>query len=302
MKTIALKVEVATLHGTQHGVPRLLELFQSRGANATFLFSVGPDHTGRALGAIRSLAQSRRQAGLPLRAQYGLASLLRGTLLPAAKIGERCREILLGVEKAGFETGILAWDSALWLKKAAVADSVWTEAELERAMGCFSEIFGHAPATFGAPVWQMNRAAFRRVAYSGIAYASATRGQCPFWPIVEGEPVPCVQLPTTLPLLEELASEAGGADAAVEALLVPGAPEKTFGEVFTLRAEVEGGDWLPFMERLLDGWLAHGHQLISLGQLYENLAGHVLPWHCVESAGGSRREAAFSSQGLPFPA
>ena len=46
---LALKIDVDTLRGTQEGVPRLVELLRKHGAGATFLFSLGPDHTGRAL-------------------------------------------------------------------------------------------------------------------------------------------------------------------------------------------------------------------------------------------------------------
>ncbi|HZD20011.1 MAG TPA: hypothetical protein VE325_05005, partial [Burkholderiales bacterium] len=46
---LALKIDVDTLRGTQEGVPRLVELLKKHKAGATFLFSLGPDHTGRAL-------------------------------------------------------------------------------------------------------------------------------------------------------------------------------------------------------------------------------------------------------------
>ena len=46
---LGLKIDVDTLRGTREGVPRLLELLQRHGVHATFLFSLGPDHTGRAL-------------------------------------------------------------------------------------------------------------------------------------------------------------------------------------------------------------------------------------------------------------
>ena len=49
MARIALKVDVDTLRGTREGVPRLLSMFERRAIAATFLFSVGPDHTGWAL-------------------------------------------------------------------------------------------------------------------------------------------------------------------------------------------------------------------------------------------------------------
>ena len=46
---LALKVNVDTLRGTEEGVPRLARLLELHGAGATFLFSLGPDHTGRAV-------------------------------------------------------------------------------------------------------------------------------------------------------------------------------------------------------------------------------------------------------------
>ena len=49
MALIALKVDVDTLRGTREGVPRLLSVFAEANAQATFLFSLGPDHTGWAL-------------------------------------------------------------------------------------------------------------------------------------------------------------------------------------------------------------------------------------------------------------
>ena len=46
---LALKIDVDTFRGTREGVPRLIDLLQKHNAGATFLFSLGPDHTGRAI-------------------------------------------------------------------------------------------------------------------------------------------------------------------------------------------------------------------------------------------------------------
>ncbi|MBL8532738.1 MAG: 4-deoxy-4-formamido-L-arabinose-phosphoundecaprenol deformylase, partial [Betaproteobacteria bacterium] len=46
---LALKVDVDTYRGTREGVPALTDLLRRRRAGATFLFSLGPDHTGRAI-------------------------------------------------------------------------------------------------------------------------------------------------------------------------------------------------------------------------------------------------------------
>jgi len=46
---LGLKIDVDTLRGSREGVPRLVQALRARGAGATFLFSLGPDHTGRAI-------------------------------------------------------------------------------------------------------------------------------------------------------------------------------------------------------------------------------------------------------------
>ena len=63
--SIGLKVDVDTLRGTREGVPRLAALFKKHGVQATFYFSVGPDHTGcRTLSAFGMLsAFGRRTTG-----------------------------------------------------------------------------------------------------------------------------------------------------------------------------------------------------------------------------------------------
>ena len=49
MASIALKVDVDTDRGTAEGVPRLARELERLGVRATFLFSLGPDNTGRAM-------------------------------------------------------------------------------------------------------------------------------------------------------------------------------------------------------------------------------------------------------------
>ena len=303
MKTIVLKVDVDTFRGTQKGVPRLLELFLSRGASASFLFSLGQDHTGRAIGKILGRAIGKKRACFSLREQYGVAPLLYGTLLPGVEIGKRCHEVLRSVEMAGFETGLMALNSYRWQKEAPQADAVWTQERLSEAAARFTELFGHPPQTHAASGWQMNRAVYRHEARMGFAYASDTRGKQPFWPIAEGEPIGCVQIPTTLPLLDELLGENGiMAETAHEPLLRLTAQDLPYGHVFTLHADREGLAWLPIMEKLLDGWLEQGYRLISLGELYGMLDTKTLPYHSVEMGSLTSSADLQAVQGAPYPA
>ena len=46
---LALKVDVDTDRGTREGVPALVRLLEEFGIPATFLFSLGPDNTGKSI-------------------------------------------------------------------------------------------------------------------------------------------------------------------------------------------------------------------------------------------------------------
>ena len=87
MARIALKVDVDTLRGTREGVPRLLELLARAGASATFLFSLGPDHTGWALRRVFRPGFLSKVSRTSVLSHYGLRTLMYGVLLPAPDIG-----------------------------------------------------------------------------------------------------------------------------------------------------------------------------------------------------------------------
>lgn len=252
---IALRVEVATLRGTREGAPRLAALLKEHRAGATFLFNLGPDRTGRVVASLPRVPKWKC---------YGPAALLSGTALPAPDIGSRCADVMRAVHSEGFEAGILAYDHAAWLRRAARADERWTRDSMQRARARFEEIFGSPALTHGAPGWQMNRYAFRHTQRLGFRHCSDTRGSAPFIPVIDGEIAACPQLPTTLPTLDELLAGELDADAAVHRLLELCRAPGTGGHVYTLRAEVEGTLFEPALRALLEGWRAIGLSLVSL--------------------------------------
>ena len=78
---LGLKIDVDTLRGTREGVPRLLECLARHDVRATFLFSLGPDHTGRALRRVfrRGFVGKVRRTSVVR--HYGMKTLLYGTCL-----------------------------------------------------------------------------------------------------------------------------------------------------------------------------------------------------------------------------
>ena len=73
------------------GVPALVEVLRRHGAQATFLFSLGPDHTGRALRRVFRRGFLRKVARTSVGSNYGLRTLCYGTLLPGPDIGRQMR-------------------------------------------------------------------------------------------------------------------------------------------------------------------------------------------------------------------
>ena len=200
MKRLALKIDVDTYRGTLRGVPMLVELLQKHQAQATFLFSLGPDHTGRAIKRFFRPGSKKN----PVARHYGLRTLMYGTLLPGPDIGKRCANILRTVHDTGYEVGIHCWDNVRWQDGIATADNPWVETEMGKACQRYEEIFTEKPKTHGAAGWQMNRHALRLTQRMGFTYSSDGRGKFPYLPVIDGEIIACPQLPTTLPTLDEL--------------------------------------------------------------------------------------------------
>jgi undecaprenyl phosphate-alpha-L-ara4FN deformylase len=276
-RQIALKIDVDTYRGTCEGVPRLVETLKRHEAQATFFFSLGPDHTGRAIKRVFRRGFIGKVSRTSVVEHYGIKTLMYGTLLPGPDIGRKCADIMRGVRDAGFEVGIHCYDHIRWQDHVADRDAGWTQREMQRAVDRYTEIFGEPPRAHAAAGWQMNRHALRLTQRLGFDYSSDTRGTGPFIPLLNAEIVACPQLPTTLPTLDEMLNREGAVpeNLAQQLLQLTAAPPAT-GHVYTLHAELEGGRLLPVFEQLLEGWKAQGYELVSMRQYFEGLEG-ILP-------------------------
>ncbi len=171
-KWLALKVDVDTWRGTREGLPRLLNLLQRFQANATFLFSLGPDHTGRAIKRVFRKGFLQKVSRTSVLEHYGIRTLLYGTLLPGPDIGAREAQRLHEVKQAGFEVGIHCWDHIRWQDYVAHKSTDWTRREMSLAVQRFDQVFGEPARTHGAAGWQMNESAYAFEKNLGFDYAS----------------------------------------------------------------------------------------------------------------------------------
>jgi peptidoglycan/xylan/chitin deacetylase (PgdA/CDA1 family) len=276
MATIALKVDVDTLRGTRVGVPRLLDLLAHRGLHATFLFSLGPDHTGWALKRVFRPGFLSKVSRTSVTRHYGYRTLMYGVLLPGPDIGRKAADTLRATRDAGHECGIHTWDHVVWQDGVRGRDGAWTRAEMGKSCERYTDIFGQAPPTHGAAGWQMNAAAFQQIDDWGMAYASDGRGDSPYRLQIDGRTLRHVQLPTTLPTLDELIG-ADGIDEGNVARQLLRRTESDRDQVYTLHAELEGQLLAPAFEALLDGWRAQGHELVTMAGLYAHIDRNALP-------------------------
>lgn len=278
MALIALKIDVDTYRGTREGALRLADLLERLGVRATFLFSLGPDHTGRAIRrAFRRgfLGKVKRTSVIE---HYGIKTLLYGVLLPGPHIGRSCGAQMRDIANRGFEVGVHTWDHVRWQDGVARASEPWTRRELTLARDQFMEVFGRAPLVHGAAGWQMNRYLPELQQELGFRYASDTRGRAPFLPLLDHGAATVPQLPTTLPTLDELIgrTDLHGADPVDHLLALTGAGASR-EHVFTLHAELEGGKYLASFERLLRAWQQRGMQLTDLASYVATLDVRGLP-------------------------
>jgi undecaprenyl phosphate-alpha-L-ara4FN deformylase len=277
---LVLKIDVDTYRGTKEGVPNLVRMLKAHQAQATFLFSLGPDHTGWALRRALRPGFFQKVSRTSVVEHYGFKTLMYGTLLPGPDIGVKAAAEMRAARDAGFECGIHTWDHVLWQDNVRTSDANWT-----------TRIMAQAES------WQMNGNAFARHDFAGFRFASDGRAQLrDDGALLDPNAGPyrlprsqCIQMPTTLPTLDELLGrEIGGQTITnhnIAAHLLgltqgaPGAPARD--HVYTLHAELEGQKLAPIFEQLLAGWKAQGYQLASMADYYEKIKAVPLPEHPV---------------------
>lgn len=246
MIQLALRVDVDTRIGLREGVPRLLDLFNRLGIKASFFVSFGPDHSGRAIRRLwRPSFILKMLRTNPLRL-YGVRTLLSGTLLPGRPIGEAEPELLRLIVAKGHELGIHGYDHVLWQDHLDRMAETEIEAELKRSKAAYERAVGVCPASSAAPGWKCTPSSLLVQDQLGFLYASDVRGSAPFFPLHNGVSFKTLQIPTTLPTMDELIGTVGDVSGSLLSSLQEGL------NVLTVHAEVEGRAYLGIFESFLE--------------------------------------------------
>jgi len=262
-RIIGLKVDVDTFEGMKRGVPVLQAIFEKHGIKGSFFVPMGKDHTGRTVKRVFTrpgfVSKASRTSVLKT---YGLKTLLYGLLLPGPEIALSNAAALRALAAAGHEVGIHGLDHVYWHDRARRLDRTRTENILSRAKETYAEILGEQPLSFAAPGWAINSHSLAFFEKHHFIYSSDTRGHSPFYPRIDGRSFAVLQVPTTLPTVDEMVGlEADGEQSMIRyfvSLLTDGL------NVLTVHAELEGKLWTGFLDGFIKGAFDKGYRFERL--------------------------------------
>jgi undecaprenyl phosphate-alpha-L-ara4FN deformylase len=208
---------------------------------------------------------------------YGFPTVVYGTLLPAPRIGERCEAQIRSVAAQGHQTGVHAWDHVAWHDGLDRWNAEKVRDEVARAHAEYARILGTPARSSAAAGWTVNAASLEAEASvePRLLYTSNSRLGAPFFPKAAGRVFGTIEIPSTLPTLDEtlgwdeLSSDAAQLDFYRRAVR---GPRPT--HVHTIHTEVEGRSRRRLFEAILDAWIADGASFPTLAEVAaEALAG-----------------------------
>ncbi len=251
---LGLRIDADTFRGTRDGIPALLRILGKHDARATFFFCLGPDNMGRHLLRLRHpsfVAKMWRSRAVRL---YGWDILFRGLLTRGPLIGKRLAAVIRQTANEGHEVGLHAWDHFGWQNAALTSRaSLFIAEDLRRGVEAFQEVLGRMPDCSAAPAWLGTPDSLRLKAAYPFRYSSDCRGETVFRPVLSDSTLELQpQIPTTLPVYDEVIGREGLADDGYNRFLLARLRPGRLN-VLTIHAEAEGIAVRELFDRFLGG-------------------------------------------------
>jgi undecaprenyl phosphate-alpha-L-ara4FN deformylase len=296
---LAIKIDVDTLEGYRQGVPALLRVLQEQAIKASFFLALGPDNSGKAIfrvfrqpGFLQKMLRTRAPT------IYGLKTMCYGTLLPAPLISAAAPDLPGRLAAAGHEVGLHGYDHVRWHDQLFRLSAAEISREITQAQETLTALLGRRAHSFAAPGWQCSQASRQVLAAGNFLFASDSRGVTPYFPRFGQAVSKVLEIPTTLPTLDELLGLNGcrpqDFSDLVLSRLSPSRPQ-----VLTIHAELEGGPFLDDFARLLARGRRQGVEFFRLEDWARELlqAPGQIPVAPVSSRRLPGRAGAVSCQG-----
>ena len=275
---VALKIDVDTHQGLEHGVPRLAAMLEREGVAASFYIAMGPDNSGRAiLRVFRNRGFLSKMFRTKAVSMYGTRTILSGTLLPSRPIALSFPETIRELKARGFEVGVHGYDHVRWQDHLDDIGERGVRDELEDAFEVYRAIVGEAPRSFAAPGWRTNDAALLALDAMALDYRSDTRGSSPYRCVVNGKVLATPEIPTTMPTLDEVIGRRDLPDAAALLNFYLVLCKTDALNVHTIHAETEGLGQLESFTALVRALKDRGAKFVQLREVAARLDRAELP-------------------------
>lgn len=276
-KVLALKIDVDTERGTRVGTQLLLDLFAKLEIPATFLFSLGPDNTGRALKRIFRPGFLKKVSRTSVVSTYGVRTLLNGVLWPGPHIAKRHANIMRATHEAGHEVGIHSYDHCFWQDNLFKLSHERVQQEFQKALDEFKKVFGFDAKTAGTAGWQANADSLSAYDNANLLYGSDCRGETPFYPRVGDKTFKVPQFPSTLPTLDELIGRPEFPMKKITEHLISQMSDEQ-PNIYTMHSELEGTVYIEWFEQFLKACQAKGIIIKRMDDIAKDyLANNTLP-------------------------
>lgn len=268
MGKLAIKIDVDTYRGTKEGNIALANMLSKVDAPALFLFSLGPDNTGKALRRIFTKGFLKKCLRSNVAGNYGLKTLMYGTLLPAPNIGKKCKIQMQEIAKMGFECGIHSWNHFKWQDYLFKMSKEEIEAEFTKARNAFKDIFGYEASSSGTAGWQCSPLSLEVQDQANLKFSSDTRNGVPFIPQMGGKIFKTLQIPSTMLTLDEMLGRFS-----IDEILNRNLSEieKDGMHVMTIHSELEGMAYTSYFEKFLSQAKKRNVEFFSLNDYADEL-------------------------------
>ncbi len=237
---------------------------------------MGKDHTGRTIKRVFTrpgfISKAQRVGVLET---YGLKTLMRGLILPGPEIARAHRTVLQRIREEGHELGIHGLDHVHWHDHIKGMDKASTERVLRKAIEVYQTVVGERPVSFAAPGWMINAHALAFFQENGFIYTSDTRGSAPFFPCMSGRTFKVLQLPSTLPTLDEMVGLEGTNQRELAAYFA-GCLRRGIN-IISIHTELEGNRWTEFLSSFIEQSFDRGYRCKRLIDIARDLNEHPLP-------------------------
>lgn len=253
-------------------------MLQREGVAASFFVTMGPDNAGRAIiRVLRNRGFLSKMFRTKAVSMYGIRTVLSGTLLPSRPIALAFPDVVRDLKRRGFEVGVHGYDHVRWQDQLDSIGDDGIRDELGDAFEAFRAIVGGPSRSFAAPGWRTNDSALLALDEANLSYRSDTRGRTPYRCIVNGRVLRTIEIPTTLPTMDEVIGrpEVPDSEAALRFYLEQFQSDAL--NVHTIHAETEGIGHLEMFTALVRGLKSRGAEFVRLADIASQLNAAELP-------------------------